>query len=81
VAEALRQVPGARQVTTDADGRWTTARITTDAADADIRPALGKAAVERGWPIRAMRYETGSLEQLFIQVTGETPAATEVRPA
>ena len=57
------------KVDTSAEGGWCTARVMSADPQADIRPALGKASLDQQWVVRSMRYEMGSLEEYFIQIT------------
>ncbi len=69
VRKALEALAAVGTVQTESAGGWCTARIAPKDTEADIRPALGKCIVERGWVPRSMRYEVGSLEEYFIQIT------------
>jgi ABC-2 type transport system ATP-binding protein len=71
VAEGLRALPGVTGVDElgAQDGR-TRATITA-AGDVDLRPAIYRLAVERGWTLYELYQEGGSLEELFRQLTTE----------
>lgn len=79
VESRLAALPGVQGV--DAyqtpDGRWR-AQVAA-AADADLRPRIFEAAKAEGWTLYELHQETGSLEDLFRQLTqspdGAAPAA------
>jgi len=83
VESRLAALPGVQGV--DAyhtpDGRWR-AQVTA-AADADLRPRIFEAAKVEGWTLYELHQETGSLEDLFRQLThasdgAAAPAGAEV---
>lgn len=51
---------------------WVEARIEARAGD-DPRPELAALAARRGWPLRELRREELSLEQVFLALTGADP--------
>ena len=71
VTEGLRALPGV----TGVDGLGTqdgrTRAAVTAAGDVDLRPAIYKLAVERGWILYELYQAGGSLEELFRQLTTE----------
>ena len=71
VAEGLGALPGvtAVDVLGAQDGRTRVA--VTAAGDADLRPAIYRHAVERGWILYELYQAGGSLEELFRQLTTE----------
>lgn len=73
VKSSLSALPGVHTVTAERIESWTVARITPEPR-ADPLEAVGKLATSKGWPLRGLYRETGSLEDFFTQVT-KTPAA------
>ncbi|HYK82200.1 MAG TPA: ATP-binding cassette domain-containing protein [Gemmatimonadales bacterium] len=72
VADALRQLPGVRQVVatrTAADGR--AALTLTADRRTDLRPEIFALAKARGWTLYELHQQPGSLEDLFRQLTSE----------
>ncbi|MBU4459398.1 MAG: ABC transporter ATP-binding protein [Verrucomicrobia bacterium] len=55
-------------------GAWTEIRFEA-AGDDDPRPAVAAAAARRGWPLRELRREEQSLEEIFLAVTGHEARA------
>src|SRR5437879_7852999 len=77
IAQALRALSGARNVAvarTTGDGR--VALTLTADRTADLRPEIFALAKARGWTLYELHQETGSLEELFRQLTagGEVEA-------
>ena len=70
VAPAVKALPGVRDVETRRTGNWTRLVIQGDAS-ADLRTDVFKLAVAKGWEVRELRREVGSLEDFFVQVTYE----------
>jgi ABC-2 type transport system ATP-binding protein len=71
VAEGLRALPGVTRVDDlgGQDGR--TRAAVTATGDVDLRPAIYRLAVERGWTLYELYQAGGSLEELFRQLTME----------
>src|SRR5437879_1680387 len=70
IAQALRGLSGARNVAvarTTSDGR--VALTLTADRTADLRPEIFALAKARGWTLYELHQETGSLEELFRQLT------------
>jgi len=70
VAASLAQLPGVRGVESGragADGR-VAVRLTAD-KEADVRPGIFELAKTQGWTLYELHQETGSLEELFRQLT------------
>ncbi len=70
IAQGLRELPGARNVAvsrTGGDGR--VALTLTADRSADLRPEIFALAKARGWTLYELHQETGSLEELFRQLT------------
>src|SRR5437867_970822 len=77
IAQALRGLPGARNVAvarTGGDGR--VALTLTADRSADLRPEIFALAKARGWTLYELHQETGSLEELFRQLTAGGEAET-----
>ena len=70
VAPDVKALPGVREVEAGRSGNWTRLVIRGDAS-ADLRSDLFKLAVAKGWQVRELRREVGSLEDFFVQVTYE----------
>lgn len=70
LAAAVKSIKGVRQVTHGADEQWTRLTIQGDAT-ADLRSDVFALAVEKGYRLRELRREVGSLEDFFIQITYE----------
>lgn len=69
VTEGLRGLPGVTGVD-ELGAEHGRTRVTVMAAgDADLRPAVYRLAVERGWTLYELYQEGGSLEELFRQLT------------
>jgi ABC-2 type transport system ATP-binding protein len=66
----IKALPQAREVTAAEDGDWTRLSIQGEAT-ADLRPEVFKLAAEKGWQLRELRREVGSLEDFFVQITYE----------
>ena len=77
IAQALHGLPGARNVAvsrTGGDGR--VALTLTADRTADLRPEIFALAKARGWTLYELHQETGSLEELFRQLTAGGEAET-----
>lgn len=59
--------------TEPADDGWITVRF--ESADGDPRPIVAAAAAARAWPLRELRREEMSLEDIFVALTGPGPRA------
>jgi gliding motility-associated transport system ATP-binding protein len=66
----LSALPGAQKVDVEdaPDGRWR-ARVTAS-SDTDLRPHIFETAKREGWTLYELHQDTGSLEDLFRQLTG-----------
>jgi ABC-2 type transport system ATP-binding protein len=71
VAEGLRALAGVTGVAELGAENGRTRAAVTAAGDADLRPAIYRLAVERGWTLYELYQEGGSLEELFRQLTTE----------
>ncbi|GMU23198.1 MAG: hypothetical protein AMXMBFR13_32810 [Phycisphaerae bacterium] len=70
IEAAVRGLPGVRDVDTTPGDGWNRLRIES-AGGQDIREAIGALASAKGWGLRELRLEVGSLEEFFIQITAE----------
>jgi len=70
LAEAVRAVPAVRSVEADEGKTWTRLTIQADASE-DPRTEVFGLAAEKGWQLRELRREVGSLEDFFVQITYE----------
>ena len=70
MAEAARRIEGARDVESTRTGNWTRLTIQGDAG-AELRAEVFKLVAERGWQLRELRRQVGSLEDFFVQITYE----------
>ena len=68
VESTLSNLLGVKSVSAERRDGWTLARITPQPT-ADALEAVGKLATTKGWPLRGLYRETGSLEDFFTQVT------------
>jgi ABC-2 type transport system ATP-binding protein len=75
LSQMLQQLPQIQAVKTEARDGWCRAVI-TPRDKADIRELVGQSMLQRGFPLRELRYESATLEEFFIQITAE-PAATQ----
>lgn len=66
----VKALPGVREVTVAEEGEWTRLAIQGEATT-DLRPEVSRLAAEKGWPLRELRREVGSLEDFFVQITYE----------
>ena len=64
----LDQAPGVASVETSMHEDWCRA-IVVPRDSRDVRDELARIVAANAWPVREMRYETGSLEQFFVQIT------------
>lgn len=75
LVEAVQSVRAIRSVETDEDETWTRLTIQADAAE-DPRADLFRLVREKGWELRELRREVGSLEDFFVQITYEQNVRT-----
>jgi ABC-2 type transport system ATP-binding protein len=76
-AEAIRQVHGVRQVEETPDEKTGRLLMTVTAESAsDVRPAIFDLAKSNDWTLYELHQETGSLEDLFRELTSGTGATT-----
>ncbi len=70
MAAMVRAIPNVRRVDASQDGEWTALTIQGEPT-VDLREELFHLASQRGWQLRELRREVGSLEDFFIQITYE----------
>jgi len=79
VIETLKNLPGADGVEIKSIGQWRRASIRfTDGGD--HRAEIARAIHNKGWAIRELRDQAGSLEDFFVHVTYEQNIETAGRP-
>lgn len=64
----LKTLPGVSDVQSSSAGNWTRAVIVARDSE-DLRPAVASMAASKGYPLRDLRREIGSLEDFFVQIT------------
>ena len=73
VTQAVRKVQSVKKVDATIGEGWNRLRI--ESADGrDVREQIAKLSADRGWGLRELRLEVGSLEEFFIQITAEAAA-------
>jgi len=70
MASAIEALDDVRSVDTARTGNWTRLTIQGD-EHADSRAAVAKIVAQKGWALRELRREVGSLEDFFVQITYE----------
>jgi len=77
VRRKLEQVPGVLRVVNKVDGQNRTIFEVESGRDITIRGDLARAVVESGWDLNELRTAALSLEEIFLQLTGD-PAPQEM---
>ncbi len=77
VRRKLEQVPGVIRVVAKVDGQNRTIFEVESGRDITIRGDLARAVVESGWDLNELRTAALSLEEIFLQLTGD-PAPQEM---
>jgi ABC-2 type transport system ATP-binding protein len=78
IQRKLEQVPGVIRVVSKADGQKHSIFEVESGKGRSIRGDLARAVVESGWDLNELRPAAMSLEEIFLQLTGEpAPAETE----
>lgn len=83
VTQAVEAVGGVEKVDCVSDNGWQ--RLTIDPRKGqDPREAIFRAVKDKGWGLRELRLEVGTLEEFFVQITAkqmaeQQPARREVR--
>ncbi len=70
IAPAVKALADVREVEVGRSGNWTRVLI-QGAPSADLRSEVYQLAVAKGWKLRELRREVGSLEDFFVQITYE----------
>jgi len=70
LAAGVKAIAGVREVETFRAGNWTRVAVNGD-EQADHRGDIYSLAAEKGWQLRELRREIGSLEDFFVQITYE----------
>jgi len=79
MAAALKKLPAVRDVQTTEMNGWI--RFVIDSrSDADPRAEVFSLVSQKGWQLRELRRESGSLEDFFIQITYEQNVKLGQRP-
>ena len=73
VVQACREVLHVTEVAADAADGWCRATLTC-ADGTDIRADVFRLATGRGWVLRELRQERNTLEDVFVELTGEGTA-------
>lgn len=68
--QALKTIRGVSEVQAAPQGNWHRMLISSE-QDADIRGEVFRLAGQKGWQLRELRREIGSLEDFFVQITYE----------
>lgn len=84
VKKAVEAVSGVSGVRCDSDNGWQRLTIDTNRGD-DPREEIFKVVKQKGWSLRELRLEVGSLEEFFVQIVAQQMADSraerrEVRP-
>ena len=74
VRRKLEQVAGVTRVVAKADGQNRTIFEVEGSKDRSIRGDVARAVVESGWDLNELRTAAMSLEEIFLQLTGEATA-------
>jgi ABC-2 type transport system ATP-binding protein len=77
VRRKLEQVPGVIRVVAKVDGQNRTIFEVESGRDITVRGDLARAVVESGWDLNELRTAALSLEEIFLQLTGD-PAPQEL---
>jgi ABC-2 type transport system ATP-binding protein len=75
VEQAVQQIAGVKSVATTLVDGWNHLRIESQAGS-DVREQISNTVGKKGWPLRELRLEVGSLEEFFVQITAEAAEAT-----
>lgn len=69
MCKELGSLNGVKNVDAHEQGDWT--RLLIETAGKDVREDVASLASKRGWSIREVRLEVGSLEEFFVQVVAK----------
>jgi ABC-2 type transport system ATP-binding protein len=68
VKKAVSEVDGVSKVEAESDNGWQRLTIETK-QHRDLREDIFKVIKNKGWSLRELRLEVGSLEEFFVQIT------------
>ncbi len=77
IEAVLRGIAGIRAVVCEELGAGAYRFRIEQEPERDVREALGRAALEHGWVVRALEVERASLEALFVRLTAKEPGVGE----
>jgi ABC-2 type transport system ATP-binding protein len=77
VQAALQAVPGVKNVRGQVDGTFT---LEAD-LDAEVRPALARSIVQRGWDLLELKTQEFTLEDVFMNLVTEEEQVLEHTPS
>jgi hypothetical protein len=70
IEAGVRSIEGVRKINTVTNDGWV--RLWLEAPpEVDVREDLFQLTTERGWTLRELRREGGTLEDFFVKVTAE----------
>lgn len=82
IRKALAAVQGVKKVASSTESANGWVRLTLDAdPKADPREGIFKVVKDKGWSLREIRLEVGSLEEFFIQITAQQMQQRDRREA
>ena len=67
-AEALKKIPGVRDVTGSSDGEWQIFALRVE-AHTDVREEIFRLATARRWTLRELSQRKATLEDVFVEIT------------
>jgi len=70
MAKAVRTLDGVQGVVSERAGNWTRLAV-SGGESSDSRSGVAKLIASKGWELRELRREVGSLEDFFVQITYE----------
>ena len=76
IQQAIRKIPGVRDVNARVVDGWNRLRIESGEGR-DVREEIAALAARSNWGLRDLRLEVGSLEEFFIQITAEAAGITD----
>lgn len=77
MAQAVAGMDGVRQAEPSRAGNWTRLAVQT-AENTDLRSEVAALAAQKGYQLRELRREIGSLEDFFVQITYQQSMREEV---
>lgn len=73
--QTVKKLGGVKDLTSETQGEWTRMVISHE-PEKDLRTDIARLAGEKGFELRELRREVGSLEDFFIQITYEQNVGT-----